>query len=282
MNHHAMAILNGLYMRVLRRIADECRYSNEGNITDLQVRVKLGQPSIDCVLIKCRLRYFARLITRGPDALKAVLGTKCRGTHMPWSCQMLEDMRTLHAHVPAANSLLPEPSLDHADWGDFIKDNPSMWDDCVEALFFSNSALDKRTCSDQCPDVQHKCPHCVDPKPCFKTAKALATHNRVIHGFRSPMRFYASEKGVCPVCKTCFVTRLRLLAHLSDSRRSTCRNTILDADSNFPRLSSKKVMRLDEFDKQARADALRLGHTHPIAVGSAKRADGKVVGYVRK
>ena len=61
-----------------------------------------------------------------------------------------------------------------------------------------------------------------------------------------------------------------------------CRNAILEVDSNFPRLSFKKVKRLDELDKKARADAKRLGHTHPIAVGSAKKADGKIVGHVQK
>ncbi|CAK0814249.1 unnamed protein product, partial [Prorocentrum cordatum] len=54
--------LAGVYMRVLRRIAGDPRFSTKGEMTDLEVRLKLQMPSFDCPLMVARLRYFARLV----------------------------------------------------------------------------------------------------------------------------------------------------------------------------------------------------------------------------
>ena len=72
----SMRKLNAVYMRVLPRIADCCRFDGSGGANDLQVREKLGQPSIDCLLAKARLCYFGRRIQNRHKTLWAILGVR--------------------------------------------------------------------------------------------------------------------------------------------------------------------------------------------------------------
>jgi hypothetical protein len=99
--------------------------------------------------------------------------------------------------------------------------------------------------------------------------------------------FFACEKDICQVCKTNFNTRLRLLAHLSDSRHGKCRSAILATDnptlgngSLYVKLSESEVARLDDIDRQARMLARQQGHTHVLAVSSAHTAEGTRCGHV--
>ena len=45
--------------------------------------------------------------------------------------------------------------------------------------------------------------------------------------------------------------------------------------------SSEQVVVLDSFDSQARNDARKAAHTHPIAQVTARTADGKRTGHVK-
>ena len=103
-------------------------------------------------------------------------------------------------------------------------------------------------------------------------------HRRGVHGFRTVWRYYADEDGVCPACRSCFVTRARLIKHLADKRRTKCGEKVL-ADRPA-KLSEERVAVLDDLDRIAKREARRQGHSHAIAVGSARTADGKRVGRV--
>ena len=115
-------------------------------------------------------------------------------------------------------------------------------------------------------------------RPAFATPKALASHMRTVHKIRTPMRAYADSNGVCPACATTFCSRLRLLAHLCDSRRPRCRNYILG--SGLPTLSAERVAKLDSEDREARRLAKRQGHTTVLAKAAAVKADGRRTGRV--
>ncbi len=83
---------------------------------------------------------------------------------------------------------------------------------------------------------------------------------------------------MCPVCKTNFHTRLRVLAHLSDKRRTSCSSALVAGA--HPRLASEEVLRLNQI-AEAWRNARRDGHTHAIAVMSAVTEAGKRIGHVR-
>ena len=78
------------------------------------------------------------------------------------------------------------------------------------------------------------------------------------HGFRNPMRFFADDDGVCGACGTNFRTRLPLLDHLSDSRRTHCRDVC--NGGTVTKLSNERVEELDEMDRVARTSARQSGH----------------------
>ena len=99
---------------------------------------------------------------------------------------------------------------------------------------------------------------------------------RIKHKVKAPIAAYVDGSGVCPACKTVFHTRIRCLAHLTDSRRPRCREVILSG--SWPQLSQSMLEQLEEVDRNARREAQRNGKTHPTAKGSAKRADGRIIG----
>ena len=63
--------LNAVYMRVLRRIAGESRFSSDVQFTDREVRSRLGRPSLDCLIAR------GRLLFRGADRPSAIAGSSC-------------------------------------------------------------------------------------------------------------------------------------------------------------------------------------------------------------
>ena len=112
------------------------------------------------------------------------------------------------------------------------------------------------------------------------SAKALASHMRARHGARSPIKRYVDDSATCPSCKTFFCTRIRVIKHLSDSRRPTCRDRILADDALL--LPMSLFQKLEARDRVLRREALHSGHTHPIASGSASTAAGRRIGSVTR
>eukprot|EP00973_Karenia_brevis_P083741 11619647-Karenia_brevis.AAC.1 len=76
--------LAAVYMRVLRRIAGDSRYSADVKYSDLQVRENMQAPSIDCILMVARLRYLGRLVRLQPPTLVALLHVHKDGKRLPW------------------------------------------------------------------------------------------------------------------------------------------------------------------------------------------------------
>ena len=127
--------------------------------------------------------------------------------------------------------------------------------------------------------LNFKCSVCDE---CFLSSKALECHKRIRHKSRAPQRFYAPASGVCPVCQNVYNSRLRLLAHLCDRRRDRCWKTITVCPSNYTALSPTPVDELDVSDRCARREACKAGHSHSLAVGTARTAAGKSIGHVKR
>ena len=117
-------------------------------------------------------------------------------------------------------------------------------------------------------------------RPAFATSRALESHQRSKHKVLCEFRNYVLADGKCPVCKTVFVSRIRCLAHLSDRRRTKCSSQLVKGD--FCKLPDATVLQLDLQDREARRNAQRAGHSHPIAQTPATRPNGRVVGRVSK
>lgn len=95
------------------------------------------------------------------------------------------------------------------------------------------------------------------------------------------IRFFVPASGTCQVCNNWYVTRLRLLARLSDSWRTKCRDAPLkNAEHTFFKLSEAVVAVFDALDTISRGMPGKSGHPYPLACTFAKRADGKRIGHV--
>jgi hypothetical protein len=261
--------LNGVYMRVLRRIGDQVRCSAENEMTDIQVRIQLGQPSVDCLLCRARLRYAARLARNRPRAILAILHMKNGAASLPWVSLLAADterLRTCGA-VPAD---LPDFTTAPQRWHDLMC-NASAWDRAVSDLFFSTSCCDTKASHTDQGAEQYHCSEC---DASFCTDRAKQSHERAKHGKRIVVKDYLPS-AVCPSCGTDFQQRLRCIAHVSDKRRTSCREWIL---INCTPITHACAALLDEVDKVARRTAQRQGLSHPVAYRTAVRNDGRSVG----
>ena len=272
-------LLNGVYMRPIRRIVDVVRHGH--SVSDLEARTMARAPSIDCVLVRARLRYFARLMTHRHPSVLAVVFAAHGDQRSPWLRLVIDDMKLLRARVSLC-SRLPDPSLDSAPWIKMMRDDPAGWSNAIGCMHFSQSVCDARV--DRPAHVEAlvlacKCDRC---EAAFPTQRALMSHMRAKHKVRARQRFYAGADAVCVACGTAFHTRLRLLAHLCDRRRTKCWQAIMNQPDKFPPLPGTEVEALDDLDREARRLAWKAGHTHPVAVGSAVTSGGKRIGHVSR
>ena len=282
--------LNSVYMRVLRRIAGEMRYGQKPCMRDIEVRIAFGIPSIDCRLRKMRLRYLSRMLAKGPAALVTLLS--CSGPsrleRMPWSKQVINDLRALRVHFPSQLQELPDPQYDAAPWQKLMLDYPTQWAEIVQKYNVCDSVLDDAvrrgdvddsnmyvcnlctsSLSADCPNVRR-----------VKSAKALAQHQRIYHNVRSPIPYYIDDSGVCPACGVNFFSRCKVVVHACETRvRSKacnirCRDVILSGV--LPKIEPLLFIKLEERDRSLKRDARRGGKSHVVINRLAKRSSTSI------
>ena len=267
-------------MRVVRKLIGQPRYGG-GGPSDFEIRQKAGFPSIDCVLMRRRLMYLKRVVERAPGPLLALLAQRSSKISAPWVELVRDDLRCLRARVATQ---LPDPLAHCREWLSFMMS--CDWVDAVSHLFFDSKVGDKVVVEPvgTNPLTTFRCSLCPAPENLtnFLSKKALDSHIRSRHKVKTEVRILAPESGKCMVCKAQFQSRLRLIAHLSDTRvrRDRCRVKVLSGD--IRPLSAATVERLDNVDTMLRREAHRSGRSHPLAVGQARRANGKAVGHVCK
>ena len=289
-----LAKLNGPYMRALRRIAGCVRCSSthletgEKNKTDLEVRVMVGAQSIDSLIVQARLQYACRLANNDKAApLKSLLASKPGGKHMPWAVQLASDMQYMYDNSTIGNLVKPAGHTESmCTWLHVMKHERAEFQACLNEMSFVGSCLDSDVQVSEDGSILSplpgqsifSCMQCAPPVT-FSSSKALQSHCRTKHGTRSSVPQYINDSGVCPVCSTVFGSRLRVISHLSDTRRPKCRERVLAGD--FPVLPKAVLAKLSVRDRELKRLALREGHTHTLASGAAVNAKGHIVGRVQ-
>ena len=263
--------MNGCYMRGLRRIAGAPRFSSDCNITDRQMRAQVHQPSLDCIILRLRLAFAARVCRDRPEVLLALLHLRVGSNSdcLPWVRQLSGDINVVKETLHKADwpGLLESPSF----WYDRMR-HAHEWHAMLGTVFFLDSICDSQVAA--APDGPVRPFACPDCKRAFATARALETHAWIKHLKRNIIR-ECVPSDVCPCCHTDFQQRIRCLAHLSDRRRPRCRLWVLQ---HLPRLPPDEIARLDLIDRALRRDAQRQGRSHHIAKGAARASSGRVVG----
>jgi hypothetical protein len=201
-----MAKLNTVHSRVLRRVTNDMRYSaTSSELTDREVRIKAGSPSLDCLIRRARLKYMVRAQSSKAPALLALLQSRPRGQPLPWIRQLRENFEVLSIAIYDVRVTLPSLRNDdaHEAWLSYMLSFPLQWSILVDKLWYVDSCVDPIPLI-MVPSVElsHAC-HC---GKVFPSAKALAQHARIKHNLRNNYRLFVGGDGRCPACQAFFHT----------------------------------------------------------------------------
>ena len=261
------------------------RHGQIACMKDIDVRKLINVPSIDCRLRKMRLRYLSRMLKNGPDALITLLSAKCpsSSSRLPWTTQVVSDLRVLHNFFPSQLQELPDPESNADPWFSLISTYPKQWLDIVGKYHTCASCLDEvvtaaeaTACSSTTPLT---CSLCVassngDVKV-FKSAKALAQHQRILHKVKSPIPLYIDDSGICPACNVNLYCRAKVVTHACEVRyrsktdKLRCCDVILSGV--VPKIDASLFVRLEDRDRILKRNAKSSGRSHVISIKPACR-----------
>ena len=149
------------------------------------VRQKLGEPSIDCIAARARIKYWRRVMTSGPSMLRPLTWNMGRLTE--WALQVRKDLEALACQV---SGYLTVEEMSRAA----INSTNAQWDTVVRKLFWDTSCVDPVRHVDTITSSSITCTECIGTTGemrQFMSVKALICHHqRMKHGFRNPMRFF--------------------------------------------------------------------------------------------
>ena len=277
--------LNAMYMRVLRRILGATRFDDTCAMTDLQVRTLIGMPAIECYISRLRLSYFASMLTSPAFTLRALLAiTAPDGSRLPWWSLLVADLQLLHDTFPRRFAELGRPqrdtawleSQDASQWCSFIEAFPHQFRESVKQLVVHESVLDTHVGPLNAPEcTSHGAHVCATCGKSFASKRARDMHGRKKHAERSPFASLIGDTCQCPICATTFSTRLRLLAHLAETRvrgkkSRPCGPQLLDRNPTQIPVHERDA--LNALDTTARREAKRVGYMHPRSTAMPVRA----------
>ena len=264
--------INTVYHKVLRRIVGDVLFEKPQN-SDHDVRLQLSCWSIEALLRHRRLMYFKRVVNYGRPLLLSALSTQIGGKQTPWTTQCVVDLKFLMATSNIMILRFADPFKDPAIFQSQLCDpgRGSDWRAACDQTLHIHSAFDCKQSHSGGVFVCKACPGC----PGFVSSKALQAHMRTKHGARNEIRRFIGRTSSCPSCNVNFLQRFRLIAHLSDPRRTKCAEFVKRIWHVIP---SEALTKLDEEAAEERSQAKRCGHSRPIASGSATRSNGKVIG----
>ena len=216
--------------------------------------------------------YLARVLVSRSNALRVLLSCSL----LPWGKLIRKDFDHIYKYHASVISSLCNienvPSCDEVDvWRHIVKHK--RWPEIVAHVFFVESILDPAP-SKEGEELGYVCVICT-PHVMFSSSQALDSHKRTKHDMRNFMRTYIDDSCICPSCETSFSCRLSMLSHVSDKRRTKCREYIIE---NCSPILEMLLHELDERDNILRRNARRAGHSHHIVTAHASNTGGRVVG----
>ena len=274
--------LNSVYMRGLRRIGDRTKYdpksAHEGG-SDSYVRMMLGMPSLQCLLLQRRLLLLASVLRNGASSLVALLSfTGREHVPLPWVRLVRSDLQRIASFHAGRLQELGDPLTNFQEWADLITNYPSEWRQLVRTCFYNSMELDAgskaKTKAGNWGNQAALAHICLVCDVAFASAKALESHRKAKHKTRAAFSAMVGSSKVCPCCHVEFSSRTRLLAHVSEGRsrgkrRYNCNS--LMAAGLVQTVSAAEMDVALAADTEARTVARRSGHTVPLSAKLAKR-----------
>lgn len=144
-----------MYMRGLRRIGGWARYDR--TLPDLEVRRRLGSPSLECLLARARLKYL-RSVLAAPSPLTRASLAACPGSL--WSRQIVEDLRFLTQVHPVKLAALGDPVEQAVELQELMLKYPAEWKELVNDCSSASRMQTRRRHSPQDRTMPHRAPTC--------------------------------------------------------------------------------------------------------------------------
>ena len=144
------------------------------------------------------------------------------GGHLPWVKLIVEDLHILRDALPSKLASMPDPHEDLQSYWSLAKSHPAEWKQLVKMYFTSaeDARNTKGATSVSAMSPAHDCQAflCTDCGLVFPDHRRLSTHRWSKHGVKNDIRAYIGDISSCPVCKTQFHSRARLIKHLLERR----------------------------------------------------------------
>jgi hypothetical protein len=252
--------LNGTYMTILRRIANEPRFQRAEH-TDRQIRECLLQPAIECIIAKMRLLYCARLEQVRPKALVAILHARPKERCLKWVAQLATDTELLRPFLPGD---FPNLADGPAAWSCLMR-NTASWHALVDKIHFVASVCDHTAAVKQPSHLQH---HVCECGAAFSSVRGLDSHKRAKHGITLEVQDRLPT-STCPSCLKDYRERSRLLNHVSNRKQTRCHDWVM---KHCAKLAPATAAKLRDEVRVARRTAQQNGQTQPKAILPILRA----------
>ena len=120
----------------------ECAGVGEKFPNDLELLEYMDQPSVQCLVMRARLRTLPAVLACELTALRAMLAATAPrgGTRMAWTEQVRQDLSDVARLLPEKLGSLGSP-LDRArDWSKMIAEFPKEWHSIVGMIHFKSAS----------------------------------------------------------------------------------------------------------------------------------------------
>jgi len=202
---------------------------------------------------------------------------------------VIEDMEVIKSHPSLMSKLaqMPSPKANFGAWVHILKECPAEWAAIVDEYFTCDD--DPEFANEKPKDKSdEKGPKTLSPKSTkfldkgfstfecsecgkeFASGKQLATHKWKVHRIKSDIRPKIADISVCPVCRTDYHSRARLIKHLlekrirSKTRGYSCHQVFLQRSARMPEVPKETLAALEARDARMYKEARQQGHTNLI------------------
>ena len=200
------------YFKLFRRVY--LKRSSEGNVvhvshSELCYKYCLVPP--DALRRKIRLRYFGRLLAKGPTSLWALLIAEYEFDSKSFLHSIVSDLHFLWRNVYSFRNL-PDPNEEFQPWKSLICDLPGSFYKALDMQCDTESQLVLSTPAPQVVEHTHHICHICGSKQSSK--QELSAHLFKKHGIKIPLR-RKIDTTFCLSCMTEFHTRTKLINHIA-------------------------------------------------------------------
>ena len=111
-------------------------------MSDRMVRAQCSKPSVDCLLVRHRLKYIRRICSHSSQALYIILCMRVKSVPIPWVKQLKSDFIILRKYAAAHAKPIVSDDAPLDAWMQLFDDREA-WNQLVDSIFYIESTSDR-------------------------------------------------------------------------------------------------------------------------------------------